>query len=227
MKRVLIVDDERLILDGLAKSLSSEDLEIKIAGNGKDAINEISSCFYHLCFLDVYLPDINGVEVMKKIKEISPKTKIVIMTAHHITGDMRKDIEDNAFHFIGKPFDLSQIKIISELALGHYKSIQKEDASLGSKTQNGRQFERTPLIKAINYFAGVFEGGELKMLNLKGDIIDISEGGVGLKTDYPLEPGYMIRFPAETKHSVGIVKWSMPIGSGSYRAGVEFVKYTV
>jgi len=221
MQKVLIVDDERLILNGLSKSLSNNSTEIKIVETGNDALKEIASCFYDLCFLDIYLPDINGLEVMKKLKETSPSTRIVIMSARNISDDMRKEIEDNAYHFIGKPFDLSQIKTISELTLGSAEGYRSYEAGFKER----RKFIRRPFLKTIDYFAGVFEGGELKVLPLRGDIIDIlSESGIGIRTDYPLSPGYMIRFPDETKYNVGIVKWSISAGSGSYRAGIEFRK---
>lgn len=237
MKRVLIVDDEKLILDGLSKSLSNEYTEIKTIETGKDALKEITSRFYNLCILDIYLSDINGLDVMKKIREISPETKVVIMTAYHITKEMTQEIEDNAHYFISKPFDLSQIKVISETALapGVHEGLQRDckssDAGLSeirfrneSPTRNdGRRFKRTPVTKTINYFAGVMEEKELKISNLRGDIVDINDEGIGIRTDYPLKPGYMVRFPEETKHDIGIVRWSMSTGGG-YRVGIEFVK---
>ncbi|MBI4655078.1 MAG: response regulator [Nitrospirae bacterium] len=214
MKRVLIVDDERLILDGLSKSLSNEYTEIKTIETGEDALKEIVSCFYDLCILDIYLPDINGLNVMKKIREISPETKVVIMTAYHITNEMTQEIEDNAHYFISKPFDLSQIKVISEMAL----SGEGKDA---------RRSKRIPFMKTIVYFASVLEDEMLKILNLKGDIVDVNDDGIGMKTDYPLKTGYMVRFPEETKHDLGVVKWSMSTGGGSYRVGIEFLKRSV
>jgi c-di-GMP-binding flagellar brake protein YcgR len=88
-----------------------------------------------------------------------------------------------------------------------------------------RQFTRIPLVKTLDYFAGVFEGGELKLLTLRGDMVDVSEGGIGIKTDFNLKPGYMIRFSSEIiSQEVGVVKWSMPVSSDSYRAGIEFMK---
>lgn len=224
-KKILIVDDETLILNGLSKCLAANDhVEIKTASNGTNALNEINSYPYDLCFLDICLPDSNGLDIMKQIKETSPQTKVVIMTAYHISGDMKKEIEDNAFHFVGKPFDLAQIKTIAELALGSEK--ESEDNQIREQaSKTGRQFKRKSFTKPLDYFAGVFEDGELKLLTLRGDIVDISDGGIGIKTDYHLKPGYMIRFSSEIiSHEVGIVKWCTPLNKESYRAGIEFMK---
>lgn len=119
MKRILIVDDESLILSALSKALLSICPEVKTAMSGAEAINEINSFFYDLCFLDIYLPDVSGIEVMKRINDISPETKIVIMTAYEISDDIKAAIEDGAYLFIGKPFELLQIKEIATSILNH------------------------------------------------------------------------------------------------------------
>lgn len=112
-KKILIVDDEPSIRFGLSRALQKIcDFrgEIKTVENGKDAIKEIRLCHYDICFLDIKLPDINGIEVMKKIKEISPKTDVAIMTAHGISEDTESTIQDLASLFLIKPFDLFYVK---------------------------------------------------------------------------------------------------------------------
>ncbi len=109
----MIIDDEPLILSEMSKGLCQIcDFrgEIKTVGNGKDAIDEICHCFYNICFLDIGLPDINGLEVMKMINKMSPETSIVIMSGCYITEYMKKKIEEGASMFIEKPFDFYQIK---------------------------------------------------------------------------------------------------------------------
>lgn len=220
MKSALIVDDESLILEGLTKYLANIHFNrIATAKNGKDALNEIAAFRYRLCFLDIYLPDINGLDVMEKIKEISPETRVVIMTSHDITDSMKKRIDEQAFHFISKPFDLSQIKTITELAMNDVSAAGKDE-----KDFSGRLHRRRPYAQSMDYSAGVYESGELKVLNLKASVIDISDGGIGLLTDYELKPGYIIRFEKGTKQNIGIVKWSISTGDHSFRAGIEFLK---
>ena len=114
MEQVLIVDDERLLLNSLAKYLSIENIDVKTVETGNDALKEISSSLYPLCFLDINLPDINGLDVMKKMKELSSQTKVVIMTAQYLTDEMKKEIEGSADYFIAKPFDLMHIKTIGQ-----------------------------------------------------------------------------------------------------------------
>jgi DNA-binding NtrC family response regulator len=223
-KKILVVDDEELILSGLSKYLANKNTEIRTAPNGADALKEISMYHFDLCFLDVFLPDINGIEVMQKIKVMSPETKIVIMTANEVGDNMKRDIKDNSFDFISKPFKLSQVKTITELALGSVEGIKEKNITSEREPKEERQSIRKPYAQSINYFAGVFEDAELKLLTLRGEIIDISNGGIGIRTDYHLKPGYMIRFSSELiPEEVGLVKWSMPV-KDSFRAGIEFVR---
>lgn len=117
IKRILVVDDEPLLLQGLGKALETDRAEVKMVQTGEMALKEIVSSSYNLCFLDVFLPDMDGLEVMKRIKEMSPKTGVIIMTAGVVDEDMKKTIEKNAYMFITKPFDLLQVRMIAKRAL--------------------------------------------------------------------------------------------------------------
>jgi len=210
-KRILIVDDEPSILSGLSKAINkfcNFRGGIKTVENGKDAIKEISLCFYDICFMDIQLPDLNGLDVMKRVGEISPGTKVAIMTSAAITDDMKKTIEEGASLFIPKPFDFLEIKAVIKQVLGENAEGIMEER---------RQFGRKPFKKTIRCSVNVFD---------KADIFDISRGGMGIRTDYPLAPGYVLRFDDEDiEHIAGIVKWSMMVSDNymvndNYMVGV-------
>jgi len=117
VKRILIVDDDPLILYALSKALGRDDVEIKTVSTGEEAIVQVSSRCYALCFLDIHLPDLNGLAIVNRLKEISPETKVAIMTASYVDDDMKRAIDDIADYFIAKPFNLFQIKAIAKSAL--------------------------------------------------------------------------------------------------------------
>lgn len=213
MKRILIVDDDKLILSALSKTLQTHYPEVKAVSTGNDALSEISSYFYPLCFLDVSLPDSDGLQVMKKIKEISPETKVVIMTAELMDADMEREIHEGAFYFLVKPFDISEVKAITKQAL---EKTEKE-------IKERRQSERKPLKETINYSLNVFEPVRLMGLNLRGDIIDISDSGIGIRTYYLLEPGHLIIFTSGIEYRAGVVKWRK-VTDDRYLAGIEFIE---
>lgn len=87
-----------------------------------------------------------------------------------------------------------------------------------------RQFERRPFVGTIGYSVSVLEFRELKRLNLRAETVDISEAGLGIITDYPLEPGHVLRFSSGIDQKAGIVSWAMKItDNGRYRVGVRFI----
>ena len=117
MKRVLVVDDESFLLNGLGKALQTDSTDVTTVETGNSALQEIAASPYQLCFLDLFLPDVNGVDVLKKIKEMSPQTKVIVMTAGVVTPSMQENIEKDAYMFITKPFDLLQVKMLARRIL--------------------------------------------------------------------------------------------------------------
>jgi len=114
MKNILLVDDEKFFLQHLDRALQSTSTEVKTVSTGKEALQEVAATPYHLCFLDICLPDLDGIEVLKRITEISPKTKVVMMTAGNVTSSMQKIIEEYAYMFLSKPFDLFQVRMLAK-----------------------------------------------------------------------------------------------------------------
>ncbi|MHB8772462.1 MAG: response regulator [Syntrophales bacterium] len=116
MKKILVVDDEQLLLRGLEKALRTDATEVATAETGGQALKEVASSPCDLCFLDVFLPDMNGIEVLEKMAALSPQTKVVMMTAGIVTDSMKELIEKNAYLFIPKPFDLLQVRMLARRA---------------------------------------------------------------------------------------------------------------
>jgi DNA-binding NtrC family response regulator len=112
MTKILLVDDENLILYSLSATLRHDGSEVTAVANGKDALSEIRRLPYDICFLDVNLPDANGFDLMKTVQQISPATRIVIMTAVDLNDGQMSYLHDNACHFLPKPFDLENVRSI-------------------------------------------------------------------------------------------------------------------
>jgi len=228
MKKILIADDEPLILYSLAKTLQNDGMKVKTFSNGSDAIAESSRCFYNLSFLDLCLPDMHGVDVMMKIKELSPETKILVMSASCLDDRLKEQIAKNAYLFIPKPFELMHVKAIAHQIVesgtafphsaGYAASFGKTPAT------DSRGIERTAYSKAIMYKVNCLD--DVEILNQNGHIVDISEAGMSIHTDYPVKPGSVVRFDAVKEgidYNTGIVRNTVLINNNIYRAGIEFV----
>jgi DNA-binding NtrC family response regulator len=117
MKKILVVDDEAFFLHGLGNALRTATTEVTVVETGKEALREIAATPYNLCFLDICLPDIDGVAVLKQIKEISPRTKVIMMTAGVVNTVNQTTIEKDAYMFLTKPFDLFQVRMLAKSVL--------------------------------------------------------------------------------------------------------------
>ncbi len=110
MAKILLVDDEHLILYSLSATLRLDGAEVTAVANGKDAVSELRRQPYDICFLDVNLPDANGLDLMKTAREISPAIRVVIMTAVDLNEGQMRYLHGNACHFLPKPFNLEDVR---------------------------------------------------------------------------------------------------------------------
>ena len=113
--QILVVDDNPLILMSVSRFLKKIAL-VKTVSTAEEALDAIKEQHYDLCFLDVMLPGMTGLDAMKIITELSPNTKVAIMTATILNEAMKQQVDDNAYTFIEKPFGLSDIEGVVERA---------------------------------------------------------------------------------------------------------------
>ncbi|MBI5441501.1 MAG: response regulator [Deltaproteobacteria bacterium] len=112
--RILVVDDESLIQYALGHALRSDGFEVNTVGSAEEALSELQSERYELCFLDRGLPGLDGLQALQHVKAAWPGIKVIFMTGGRLTADEEKLIEQWADQFIEKPFDLQKIKTMVE-----------------------------------------------------------------------------------------------------------------
>ncbi len=117
MKKILIVDDEEFIVENLIRIFKKENYNIDVANNGKEAIDKCISQSYDVVLLDLNLPDIDGIEVLKRLKEIDENILVIIITGYASIESAVKAIKLGAYEYIKKPFKADAIKLIVKLAL--------------------------------------------------------------------------------------------------------------
>ena len=108
-KRILIVDDEPLIVKGLKYSLESDGYETDSAADGEEAVNKFFAGQYDLILLDVMLPKIEGLEVCQRIRERS-NVPIIMLTAKGDDMDKILGLEYGADDYMTKPFNILVVK---------------------------------------------------------------------------------------------------------------------
>jgi two-component system response regulator AtoC len=114
---LLIVDDEILTLNNLKKALEKEGYEIYLAESGEKALQICEKVKPHLILLDLMLPGISGIEVLKRLKEKEPETVVVMITAYEILEKAVEAMKLGAYDYLLKPFKINDLKNIVRRAL--------------------------------------------------------------------------------------------------------------
>ena len=103
-RRVLIVDDEPLILEVLAEHFKG-DFDVETAPNGADALGAILRQRPDVVLLDINMPRMNGVEVLKDIKQMDESITVIMVTANEQVQLAAEALKSGAFGYVPKPFD--------------------------------------------------------------------------------------------------------------------------
>ncbi len=109
MKKVLVVDDEKLIVKGLKFSLEQDDMEVDTAYDGGEAFEKIQNNHYDIVLLDIMLPVYTGIEVCQMVREFS-NVPIIMLTAKGEDMDKIMGLEYGADDYITKPFNILEVK---------------------------------------------------------------------------------------------------------------------
>src|SRR5918996_3441352 len=128
-RKVLIVDDEPGIRQALGQLLEFEGYDVKSADNATDGITQYQSWRPHLVFMDVKMAGIDGVEALKKIKEIDPSAVIVMISGHATIQTAVEATQLGAYDILEKPLDTDRILVTLRNALQHL-DLHEENARL-------------------------------------------------------------------------------------------------
>jgi CheY-like chemotaxis protein len=219
-KRVLVVDDDNLICWALEKEFTTLNLDARIVGNAADALAELRRQRFDIVFLDIHLPDLNGLEILEEIGGISPGATVIIMSGDTSEANRQRAYSGGAVQFLEKPFDLSEIHGI----------LNSTSGDRPQKRKHARRICRIPL--RISILEPAPEEAQCDLDNLSGLMADVSTGGLKIRTEYPLRVGQSVRaFVAAGKDPVlklvppeatAEVVWVAP-GQDCFTAGLKFL----
>lgn len=117
MKRVLVVDDEQTACDMLKNFLTKKGYETMTALSGEEAIKKVKEERPHMILLDIRMPGIDGVETLKRIREMDKEVGVIMITACGDIKDAMESVKLGAYDYITKPFDLEFVKDLIEHCL--------------------------------------------------------------------------------------------------------------
>src|SRR5262250_3456960 len=117
--KVLVVDDERGARMTLEVPLRLSGYDVSAAAGGREAIALGQGKKFDVVLTDIYMPDLNGLEVVREFRRFSPDTKIIAVTAQGSLEVAMQAIEEGAFDFIAKPFNIDEVLALVGRATRH------------------------------------------------------------------------------------------------------------
>jgi two-component system, NtrC family, response regulator PilR len=129
MAKILMVDDEDSIREFFDIMLTKEGYSVTCVSSGAEALKKMEETIYDVMITDISMPQMTGLELLHKAKEITPETNVIMITAYASTESAVEAMKNGAYDYILKPFKLDEIKLIIRKAL-EQSYLSKENALL-------------------------------------------------------------------------------------------------
>jgi DNA-binding NtrC family response regulator len=149
-----LIDDEPIIHEVMSQLLTSEGYEVEISSSGEEAVEKANGRSFDLTLLDLLMPGMNGIEVLRHIRRIHPQAVIIIITAYASVESAIEAMKMGAFDYIQKPFKHDELLLTIQRALEH-KQLQEENIRL--KHELKRKFGFENIIGNSKPMQAVFE----------------------------------------------------------------------
>lgn len=115
--RILVVDDEEIVIKSCLRILGGGDYEVETARGGREALRKVETSSYDVMILDIMMPDMGGLEVLRRTKEIHPDLYVIMVTGLPQNATVVEAKKLGACDYIAKPFEPDELKLIVRRAL--------------------------------------------------------------------------------------------------------------
>ena len=149
-----IIDDEPVIHDVMGQLLTSEGYEVELSASGEEALEKLPSQSFDVILLDLLMPGLDGIEVLRRIKKIDPLTPVIIITAYGSVESAIAAMKIGALDYVQKPFKHDDLLLTIEKAVER-KRLQEENIRL--KGELRQRFGFANIIGKSQAMSGVFE----------------------------------------------------------------------
>ncbi|MCA1818095.1 MAG: sigma-54 dependent transcriptional regulator [Acidobacteria bacterium] len=173
--RILVVDDEPTMADSLKQNLAEEGYTVDTASSGAEAIELFDRGAHHLVLCDVKLPDMDGMEIVKHIKDAQPATEVIVMTGYGTVERAIEATKAGAFWFLQKPFDFEVLQPLVE------KALERRDLMAETETMRRQLSTRTEyfnIIGASKAMQTIYETIE-SVAKSDANVLIVGESGTG------------------------------------------------
>jgi DNA-binding response OmpR family regulator len=174
---ILVMEDEPSVAHGVQTILTEEGYGVDLAMTGRAALDTFERDRYDLLVADLRLPDIDGMEVIKKVKTVRPETEVIIITGYSSVNSAVEAIKVGVHDYLAKPFTDDQLIAAVHGALEEKVETPVEAPPLDFDSEEGRLIQKREVIQVLDRTA---EDGEF--------FRDLMEKGSEMLADYRLSP---------------------------------------
>ena len=171
-RRVMIVDDEKGIREALKQVLEYEDIQVRVCASGNEALLAYPDFTPHLVFLDVKMEGMDGLETLKKIRELDPHAQVVMISGHGTIQTAVEATQLGAYDFLEKPLDTDRILLTLRNALQHVVLVTE---NVRLKQEVSAQYEIVGSSKTIRAVIATIE----KVAPTPARVLITGENGTG------------------------------------------------
>jgi len=135
--RILVVDDEPIALQNMKHVLEKDNLVVFTAGSGRDAIRLVDEESFDVVVTDLKMEDVDGMQVLKRVKEVSPLTEVIVVTGYASVETAVEAMKMGAFYYLSKPIQVNDLRALVQKALekvrlaNEVRRLREEIAGLG------------------------------------------------------------------------------------------------
>ena len=151
--KILIVDDEQIIIDSCLRILRNEDYQLEAVQDGLEALRKIDENHYDIVILDIMMPKIDGLEVLRRVREGHPDIDVIMITGLSQIETAVKSMKLGAFDYLPKPFDPDELKLVVHRALERRRLLAE---NLNLKTEVGAKYRFDNVIGASPQMQSVY-----------------------------------------------------------------------
>jgi two-component system response regulator PilR (NtrC family) len=141
MKKLLIVDDEKSMREFLAIVLRKEGYYVTAVADGESALRLLEQDIFDLVMTDMKMPGMDGLALLRSIKQLSPRTVVLMITAYASTENAVEAMRAGAYDYVTKPFQIDEVKLLINKALDH-RNLEEENRRLKEQFHQLEGFEQ-------------------------------------------------------------------------------------
>lgn len=147
---ILIIDDEESIRKSLKDILTDEGYEVATAASGREALDLLAEVQPSLALLDIAMPDIDGIETLKRFKETRPEMQVIMITGHGTIDTAVQTTKMGAYDFLQKPLSLDRVALAVKNGLAEYRLRQENETLKKSIERKYEIVGESAAIRALN-----------------------------------------------------------------------------